>query len=475
MLMRSESADACVIESDLPNYGRTFPMYVPAIDWYFLCDDSREYPMSFYLDLDFTGTIDQEKFSLALREALSRHPLLMCVIQPGKQDLPCWTLAQDPMPTIDWADEGVPFGYGDAPNESSSESEVGLDGDFIDIRRTPGLRIWVRESSDSVRMTLQFHHSACDGTGAYRFVGDLLACYMQQLPSCNNKVELGDFDPALLKVRAAKMRSIRSIDSELKKLSVALKEAWHHVGTRVSPLKAPDSKPQTKTLPGIVKRVFSADELSSMRHQATDQGATLNDWYLCKLFQAARDWNGRYRHNGKLRLLVPADMRDGNDFAIPACNMTACTFITRRASELNDDKKLLDSIRADTLQIKQGHPQRAFVNAITSAMQGSMLPWIMNKNKCMATAVLSNAGDPSRRFTCKLPKRRGKVSCDEFTLESITGVPPLRRHTRSTLSVSSYGRQLVASMRCDPYLFSQGDSQRLLDLFCDRLLPANES
>lgn len=469
MLMRSDSKGTEDFVGQAPDYGRTFPMYVPAIDWYFLSDDSHEYPMSFFLELEFSGTIDREKFDVALKQAIFRHPLLMSIIQPGKHDLPCWTLAPDQMPQVCWGKIGEPIGV---EGKAYERAALDSDGDFIDIQKTPGLRIWARETVGSVRMTLQFHHSACDGTGAYRFVGDLLACYMQQLPSCDGKVELGDFDPSQLKVRASKMRSIRINDSEWRKLKVALKEAWMHVGTRVTPLKKPDAQPECKTLPGMVQHEFSAEDLAVMRHEATDQGATLNDWFLCKMFQAARDWNGSYRSGGKLRLLVPADMRDGNDFEMPACNMTACTFITRRAAEIDDQTTLLESIRHDTLAIKKGIPQRAFVNAITSAMQGSLLPWIMNRNKCMATAVVSNAGDPSRRFTCKLPKQRGKVHCDEFTLESITGVPPLRRHTRSTLSVSTYGRKLVVSMRCDPYLFTRDDSQQLLDRFCKRLQPS---
>ena len=463
MIMRQQSTSVDCNAESLPDYGRTFPMHVPAIDWYFLSDDSREYPMSFYLDLQFSGTLDRDKLDEAVRQALFRHPLLMCIIQPGKQDLPCWTLSVDQMPTIQWQESATPA------NWLAAEVPASCDDDFIDIRSEPGLRIKAHQSTDSAQITLQFHHSACDGTGAYRFVGDLLALYMKQLPCCEGKVELGDFDAAQLKVRAAKMRSIRMSDSETRKLGVALKEAWHHLGTRVTPLKSPQDLPTTKTLPGIVKREFSSDELAQMRSAATSKGATLNDWFLCKMFQAADDWNDGYRRSGKIRLLVPADMRDGNDFEIPACNMTACTFITRRRSQLASETKLLDSIRQDTLEIKQGHPQRAFVNAITTAMQGSMLPWIMNRHKCMATAVVSNAGDPSRRFTCKLPKKRGKVSCDEFTLESISGVPPLRRHTRSTLSLSSYGRKLTVSMRCDPYHFDQANSEKLLDLFCQRL------
>ena len=438
-----------------PNYGRTFPMYVPGLDWYFLSDDHPEYPMVFYLDLDFSGQLDQQRMSEALEEALYRHPLLFCVVQKAKQNRLCWVPAPDKMPKINWADESVPVDF---------ES-----GDYIDIRNQTGLRIWVRQSDSGAKMTLQFHHAACDGTGAYRFVGDLLGCYMKRLDSCADKVALGDFDAALLKARSAKMRTIRATDSVLKKFRIAWSEAVHHLIPPITRLKPPASKPKSMILPGMVKQEYSADALSNLRAAATTQGGTLNDLFLCKMFKTVRAWNQGSGRN--YRILVPSDMRDGQDFEIPACNMTACTFITRKGSEIDNDALLLDLIRQDTLKIKSGAPQKSFVNAITSAMEGSMMPLVMNRHNCLATSVLSNAGDPARRFTCKLPKKRGKVSCDEFTLESISGVPPLHRHTRSTLSVSIYGRRLTVSLRCDPHLFSLEESRRLLDLFGQQLEP----
>jgi len=168
-------------------------------------------------------------------------------------------------------------------------------------------------------------------------------------------------------------------------------------------------------------------------------------------------------------------MRDGEDFEIPACNMTAYTFISVRPSDVDDEETLLDRIRQETLKIKNGNLQKSFINSLSTAMMvPSLLPWVLKRNVCFATSIFSNAGDPSRRFTCRLPKKRGKVSCDEFTLEAITGVPPLRRKTHCTLSSSIYGRKLTFSMRCSPDLFSVDDTHQLLDLFCEQLRPRAE-
>ncbi|PAY15231.1 hypothetical protein CKO51_32950 [Rhodopirellula sp. SM50] len=445
------------LQTNLPDYGRTFPLYVPPIDWFFLIDDSPEYTMSFFLDLDFSGQLDQDIFQAALEEALARHPLLFCVIELAKKNRLCWVPAPDKVPPVDWAD-------GDVPMEFKNNG-------YIDIRTETGLRIWVRQSADSARVTMQFHHSACDGTGGYRFVGDLLGCYMKRLPSCEGKVELGNFDTALLKVRRSKMRSIRIHDSGFKKLKIAIAEGWNHLSTRTAPLRPPATPPRSFVLPGMVKQEFSSGDLATLRTAATSQGGTLNDLFLCKMFQAALKWNGPSTGSRKIRLLVPADMRDGQDFEIPACNMTACTFVTKTIAQIQDEKRLMDLVIQDTLALKNGAPQSAFVNALTSAMEGTTMQKLLKYGGCLATGVFSNAGDPSRRFTGRLPKQRGKIACDEFTLEAITGVPPLRKHTRSTLSSSIYGRKLSFSLRCDPYLFGESDTKELLELFCDQLRP----
>ncbi len=439
-----------------PKYGRTFPLYLTPIDWCFLADDSVEYPMVFYVDLDFSGRLSHDKMSEALVEACHRHPLMYSVIQRAKQNKLCWVLAPEQMPEIKWGAEGEPLDFDD--------------GDYIDIQKNTGLRIWVRESDSAARMTMQFHHSVCDGTGAYRFVGDLLACYMQKLDCCQGKVELGEFKASQLKIRPTKMRTLKSNEGAFTKFRKAAGEAWKQFGVRVTPLTKPPTKPESRTYPGMVKHTFSSQDLASLRSAATERGATMNDLLLCRMFQTAIKWNEANTKKQEIRILVPSDMRDQSDFEMPACNMTAYTFITRTDKEIADEAQLLELVRQDTLQIKNGNLQTSFINGLTSAMAVPwFLPWLMRRNRCLATSILSNAGDPSRRFTCRLPKRKGKVSCDEFTLEGITGVPPLRRVTRCTLSSSIYGRQLTFSMRCDPHVFTQPESQKLLDLFCNQI------
>jgi hypothetical protein len=447
-----------LMNSGKRKYGRTFPLHLAPIDWYFLSDDSPDHPMVFYLELEFSGRIDRAKFNAALEEALERHPLMYSVVRLEKKNKLCWVPDSDQMAQIDWADAGAPI---ELP-----------DGEYIDMRKTPGLRMWARQSDEKTELTLQIHHAVTDGTGLYRFIGDLVACYMMRLHCCAGQVKLGSFDVVQLKIRRTKMRSFRAEDSAIRKLTNALSEARKQFTTRVAPLQLPATKPNRIVYPGIVNQEFSKEQLAALRAAATSRGATLNDLFLCKMFQTAKQWNQATATRRKLRLLVPSDMRDGDDFEMPACNMTAYTFIGLKPSEIDDEEALLDRIREETRQIKNGNRQRSFLNALTTAMNlPFVLEHMLQRNVCLATSVFSNAGDPSRRFTCQLPKRRGKVSCDEFTLESITGVPPLRRMTHCTMSSSIYGRKLTFSMRCTPQHFSQQESAKLLNLYCEQLRP----
>ncbi|MCR9296543.1 MAG: hypothetical protein NXI32_27850 [bacterium] len=436
-------------------YGRVFPLYVPPIDWYFLCDDSRSYPMVFYIELRFSGTIHRPGLATALNEALYRHPLLFSVVRPDKHKRLRWVLAPEQMPAIFW--------------DTTASAGLAAHGEYLDVRAQPGLRIWGVQSDNQTRLTLEFHHAATDGTGAYRFIGDWLACYMQTLKCCENQIEFGNLDFVQLKHRSERMRGYSAGEKPVRKFLRAMHEGRRQFLNRVEPLRLPVERPSSADLPGIVNQRFHSQQLATLRKTAADQGLTVNDLLLISMFRTIQQWNGNTKGR-PMRVLVPSDTRDGDDFELPACNMTTYNFIALSQADMRSEQQLLDAIRQATLEIKRGDLQKSFMDGLTTSMQAPyILPFLLKHKPCFATCVLSNAGDPSRRFTCRLPKIRGRVACDEFCLESITGVPPLRRNTHCTLSSSTYGRELTFSMRCSPQSFRPEDTQQLLQMFCQNL------
>lgn len=437
-----------------PASKRSFPLLVPPIDWIFLCDDSPASPMVFYVQLDFSGPLHPELLDEALRVAVARHPLLTAKITPAKGNRLCWVpLPCDP--ECIWL---------------SAESRPPLQAEeYLDVRQRPGLRIWCRQLGETTRLTLQFHHAACDGTGAYRFIGDLLIAYGQQLPEVAGQCQFGEVDVSALRTRRQKM--LGQVEPRLDRQIAwaGLKEIWRMLNSRVAPLRCPDRPTAAATLPGMLVHRFDAEQQRALRALAMHSGVTVNDLLLWQMFRTIGMWNGELPRGRRVRVLVPSDTRDGNDFSMPAANMTAYTFVTAG----HDDWKspsLLSAIQQQTLQIKNGLLQRDYARAITGAMNHPQLTgWLLRRRRCLATAVLSNAGDPSRRFTGRLPRRRGKIGLGDLTLESITGVPPLRQLTNATVSVSAYGRGIAVSVRCDPHRFGEPGARRFLDLYCDQL------
>ena len=225
--------------------------------------------------------------------------------------------------------------------------------------------------------------------------------------------------------------------------------------------------------PGIASVRFDRDEYKQIRAATVARGITVNDLLLGELLAAMRGWNQRHsklRSRRRLSIMMPTDLRSGEHLEMPAANMTGYTFITRRPNDCNDPDELLRGIRNETALIKHERRGTRFVDMIAASLYvPRLLPALLSGSYCLATAVLSNVGDPSRRFTARLPRDDGRVVAGNLVMEDIFGVPPLRPKTRATVSVFTYRRGLTISLRCDPYLFRLEDTRELLNLYAERV------
>ena len=152
---------------------------------------------------------------------------------------------------------------------------------------------------------------------------------------------------------------------------------------------------------------------------------------------------------------------------MPCTNMTSYNFLTRRPKHLKDPIKFVQGIRKDTSEIKTRGEGSAFVNAITRA---TFVPGFLRLSlpsfRCTASVVFSNVGDPTRRWTTILPRKKGQVVIDDgLVLDDFNGCPPIRPYTRIALAVTTYLRGLTVSFRCDPHHFKPEDSQAAIDHF----------
>ena len=198
-----------------------------------------------------------------------------------------------------------------------------------------------------------------------------------------------------------------------------------------------------------------------------------NDLLLTEMFMAMRDWNRQLTKGWRrqwLRIMMPTDLREKEEFLMPAANMTAYSFITRPDDACAMPKKLLRSIRDETLRIKYEKRGKLFIDAVMASKHiPGLLRFLLNRDRCLATLILSNVGDPTRRFLARFPRERGKILCGNLRLERIAGVPPLRRHSRATVSIVTYGRELAVHMRCDSNTMSRADARAFLGMYAARL------
>jgi hypothetical protein len=440
---------------------RIFPLQLSPLENMMVADDRPAYPMTFFVQLRLLGQVSEEAFVDATRDALERHPLLRSIIALRKANRPCWVEATGHEPLVDWAAEGTPIGC--------------ERGEAMDPTQELGVRIWIRQGAERATVLFQFHHANSDGTGAYRFIGDVLAGYGMRTGAAENRPTYGDLDPQLLRNRTRNTLNL-ALGPQRGFRRSALREGWRVVSrrpARVAPPRNVAIDGRVPDFPGFLSCSFDRGDHRQLRETAERQGVFLNDLLLRDLFLTLAQWNERQRGRGRRRpicIMMPVDLRTAADYLMPSGNMTGYTFLTRSRRDFGSPDKLLEGIRQQTAAIKHERTGAAWADmAYGASTVRGLLPFLLARNLCFATAVLSNAADPSRRFTATFARKNRQIICGDTILEEINGVPPLRRNTRAIFSISQYGNQLAISLRCDPHYFRVEDTRELLRMYREQL------
>ncbi|GIX00938.1 MAG: hypothetical protein KatS3mg111_4270 [Pirellulaceae bacterium] len=436
---------------------RIFPLHLSPFEHYMFLDDSPQYPMTFVERYVFSGDLDRSAFERAFEEALARHPLLTARIQPAKAGRDCW-VAGDTFPEIDWGNYDEPITLPTA-------------GEFIDLRQEPGLRAWVRHDTQQAVLTLQFHHASCDGIGSYQFLGDLLQGYA--LRTGGEVAPLAELDRRTLKDRnRSGFEPLLTNDQ----MEHGWRELRKFMLRRILPVAPPRNRSDRQPpppFPGIQSHVFDKDAYKAFRLACQRDGLTVNDALVTDLFLTMRDWNrshGRYVVPGGLCVMVPMDLRQPHEPLRTACNCVTYALLRRRSGELQDERGVADFVRAEMTRLKSQRYFTGFAKLMVMARYNPRAArWVLRSNKCLASAILSNTGDPTKSFYLPLPRKSGLVQCGNLQLETIEGVPPLRKLTHVTMSIFTYRRDLRICLRCSPHYFSETDTQQFLDAYVNRL------
>jgi hypothetical protein len=249
---------------------------------------------------------------------------------------------------------------------------------------------------------------------------------------------------------------------------------WYQImGRGCDPLYPSRRGQRTREFPGYCADFFDQDEFKRLRDAAAALGILFNDLLLLELFYTMHDWNmsKRKRITGrKYRIMMPMDLRGTRDYETPASNIIGYSFLTSEPSDLEDKRRLASRIREDTARIKHERLGERFVDMVSmgSTVRG-LLPLATALPRTLASATLTNVGDPSRRFLARFKRREGRLVCGNLMLERISGFPPIRPKTRGAFSIVSYRKELTIGLRCDPHLFSLADTQEMLSIYVGRL------
>ncbi len=446
-----------------------FPLPLTPFEYYYWSDDRPEYPMTFPLDLRFSGNLQREVFLTALRKALDQNPLLDARID-DRSAWPQWVSSGQSLPWVDWTDESAPITH--------------PQGEYIDLRRESGLRIWVRTDQDTTRLQFQFHHACCDGMAAFGFIDYLLSCYALALGPVENPPEL----PALDVTKLAGRGDFSAHETRKLTWATAFGDLWVTIRewSKIlfgNPTLLATPRPGSETATNAVAekqsgrellefeiKSLSGEQVSQLRRMAHAHGVNLNELLARDLFLTLCDWNRRHAGStrGRFRLNVPVNLRLTSDKTLPAANRLGFAFISHPSAPGEDDNASLALVHAEMQRNKKGRLSLYFLGGLTLASNvRGLLPWTLRRRRSFATMVFSNIGRPFAQSG--LPRSDGRLVCGDLVLDRITGVPPIRPLTRGAIAAFEYADKMTFCLRCDPKLFRGEETRELLDAYLARL------
>ena len=436
-----------------------------SFEHYMFIDDRPAHPMTFVVQLRMSGQLDREAFSTAVKSSLMRHPLLTAIIGPGKGGKDCWIKAPNAEPFLDWGQPNDPIQF--------------PDGEFIDLRKETGLRIFVRYDDESAVVTAQFHHAVCDGIGSYQFLGDLLYQYAVRTGATDLPAP-PDLPYHRLKTRGRVSYNVNNFLRPDGKPQRMWDDALNFMRKRNVVLK-PDQKPKRGFLasfPSIVSHEFDKTQFKALRHAAQANGQIINDLLVEKLFLTLSQWESKapwFSQRRHVCVMMPMNLRESMDNDISACNAVSQAFVRYRRPDMKDVTSFRNALGSQLLKLKHGRTRIRFMHMMTGAhyFYPKVLQFCMDFKKCLSTAVLSNTGDPTKQFLTNFPKENGLLRCGNLLLNDVSGVPPMRPGTNATISIFTYRRVLKICLRCDPNQFSQEETQRLLQLYVENICSEN--
>jgi NRPS condensation-like uncharacterized protein len=352
----------------------------------------------------------------------------------------------------------------------------------LDIRRQPGLKVWVRSEGNKSSIICVFHHACVDGIGVFRFVGDWLAAYARRTATeTQHAPKNKQLDPYLLRKRShfpVELPEPIGISTIVKE---TLREAYRWLTRPATPLAKPAIEVPSPNDPDSIESLafawaeLPADDVQRYRELATSLDVTMNDLLIRDMFLTIRTWNETHRADRPsrwLRITMPVSLRMRMHRKMPVANGISYAFVTRTVDNCQDVSALLDGVRDETKFIKDWHVSLMFLNAVSFARRIPLFTWMMSRShrRCFSTTNLSYLGEFPRLFRVRLPKREdGKLTAGNLTLESFRGAPPVRPQTHASLALMSYCGALTLCLRIDAKALPLAAGRMFLDAYLEQI------
>ena len=401
-----------------------FPLPLTALEQMFWLDRRR--PLDIWLEASFRQRLDEQRLMEALACLARRHPLLLArperrgrewVWQPVAKAIPWLRLGQD-----------QPW------------SPLPLQPELV--------RVYLVEQSPGCSLYFHIHHACCDGTGSRQLLSDFGLAYADPGarltpldPTC--LVRRGRIPPAPPQAPASWRKSLRDVLEFL--------FPWPQVVA--GPAEGERARPYSK-------RVIAA---GPVLERARTAGVGLTELAGSDLFACLANWQRSHGvGGGRLRLLIPMDLRELEDRRLPACNRITFAFLHRRLAQCGPD--LSRELVKERDYIKTYRTDLDFLRGLQLVAGTGLLSWLLRAPLPMSSAILTNMGEvsPLRGFAWEEGGLRvGDVICDH-----VSGATALRPGTRAAFSLCRFGGQLALGLRSS---LAQAAEEQLLESFNLRL------
>lgn len=436
-----------------------FPMPISAMERFMIWDHSEQYPSWFRIELALEGQLNKPVYAKALQIALARHAMLLACFRL-EQGTEVWDLA--PMTTLHVTQR--------------QESPETIECDSMETEGGVGLVHWIVTDSDRVTLGFDVNHSRIDGQGIRTFLRDLLLAYHQLCADGSDEsVSLPLLDPSKLLVRHSVVRPPTSARSRPTNTWEKIRQAFlfhtckplrlrgeaiadgftrsnREVRVTREVIATREIGPNISACsPAIFRNVFSSEETIAIHQVLRRERWLLNDVAVTLMIQTTLEWSETAGSKLPIRVMVPCDLRRKDDRTLPGCNKLSFSFVVGERKHSRTFEATYELVRKQTQRIHGLQLAFDFAETLEALNKSSFLrvrlKKSLEKDRTLATAVLTNTGDASRRIRKLFAQRDGKPLIGNLIFHDIIGIPPLRRGTawgvgitesKNALSIASH-------------------------------------